>query len=339
MISNRQEMILDILSALFLTTILFFYSFPAHAAETNAAAEAPSSSSSSPSDSPELMKDEDLLIMPTGNKIDPMGSYRSYIVQSGGSLPIYDSDFKDFIDYGATIALGMKKKIMPHVYVTPTLGLTLLTGNWDMSKSRQDIIIEAQSYNTSYGDISPEDVNPVNTGDGYMSGGEAVVTNPEFLQSIDLETSMYMIPLTLNLTYQLHDDGVRKVNPYIGGGIGFCVAKREVESKTLKENSYDGPNYFLDFNDNQTVTGQVLQFFAGIEIPFQKNMKIVADSTTTLYSLKNFDPILSIAYKKPNPAYYVGSDLQTWTLEDPINIGVFDEEFVTSFSLGLVVPF
>jgi len=171
-----------------------------------------------------------------------------------------------------------------------------------------------------------------------MSGGEAVVTNTEFLRSIDLRTSMYIVPLTLNLTYQLHDDGVRKINPYIGGGIGFCVAKRDVESRTLKEKRYAGPNYYLDFNDSQTVTGQMFQLFAGIEIPL-KNMKIVAESTTALYDLKNFDPIVSISHREPVPEYYEGTDIDTVPAENPIDIGVFREEFITSISIGLVVPF
>lgn len=348
MISNRQGLMPKAFFIFFCTAILFISPLPARSAETTTPStqEAPMVSTESasqpvspPVDTPVLIKDEEMLTMPMSKKNDSMEKMRSYIVQSGGSIPIYDQDFRDFVDHGATITLGMKQKVMPHLYATPTLGFTLLNGNWDLEKSRQAITIEEQDYNTTYGDISPEDVNPVNTGEGYMSGGEAVVTNPEFLQSIDLETSMFIIPLTLNLTYQLHDDGVRKINPYVGGGIGFCVAKRDVESSTLKEKRYAGPNYFLDFNSDQTVTGQVLQFFAGIEIPFQKNMKIFAESTTTLYNLKDFDPILSIAYKKPNPAYYQGSDLQTWTLENPIDIGVFREEYVTSLSIGLIVPF
>ena len=275
---------------------------------------------------------------PTGRKVEPMDPMRSYFVQTGGSLPIYDEDFREFVDYGGSVTLGLKKKVMDHLYLMPALGLSILNGDWDWTGQRGSIKIEEQIYNTTYGeytdDLTPEDVNPVNTGDGYMGGGEAVVINAEFLRSIDLQTSMYLIPLTLNLRYQLHDDGVEKINPYLGGGIGVCWAKRDMESRTLKEKQYAGPVYHLDFNDSQTVYGGVLQLFAGIEIPFRNNIKLVAESTTALYDLNKFDPILSIS---PNRTSAI--DPATWSLEDPYEIGVFKEEFVTSLSIGIVVPF
>jgi len=266
---------------------------------------APSEAATPPAAAPAaLPREEDILVQAPSAKEDQLDVMRSYIVQTGGSLPIYDEDFRDFLDYGATVTLGMKKKIMPHLYLTPTLSLTLLNGEWDMNRHREIITVAEQEYNTTYGDISPEDVNPINTGDGYMSGGEAVVTNTEFLRHIDLDTSMYLIPISLNLTYQLHEDGVKKINPYFGGGVGFCVAKRDVESRTLKEKRYIGPNYFLDFNDNQTVTGQTFQLFAGIEIPLKKNIRIFAETSTVLYDLRGFDPILSISHREPIPEYY-----------------------------------
>lgn len=285
-----------------------------------------------------LPSEETILARPMGRKVEAMDPMRSYFVQTGAALPIYDEDFREFVDYGGSVTLGLKKKVMDHLYLMPALGLGILNGDWDWTGQRGSIKIEEQIYNTTYGDytddLTPGDVNPVNTGDGYMSGGEAVVLNAEFLRSIDLQTSMYLIPLTLNLRYQLHDDGVEKINPYLGGGIGVCWAKRDVESRTLKEKQYGGPDYYLDFNDSQTVYGGVLQLFAGIEIPFRNNIKLVAESTTALYDLNKFDPILSIS---PNRTSAI--DPATWSLEDPYEIGVFKEEFVTSLSIGIVVPF
>jgi hypothetical protein len=288
---------------------------------------------------PALPKDELILIQAKDKRMGPMVKMQSYIVQSGGSLPIYDEDFRDFLDYGASINLGIKQKVASHLYFTPMLGFILLNGDWVMNENRDSLHIEAQNYNTTYGETSPENVNPVNTGEGYVNGGEAVITNAEFLQHIDLETSMYIVPLSLNLTFQLHDEGVRKINPYIGGGFGVCVAKRDVESRTLKEKRYVGPNYYLDFNDNQTVTGRMFQFFAGIEIPILKNMKIVAESNTALCDLKKFDPILSVSFVEPIPSGYQGTDMLSFSHEDPIEVGVFKEEFFTSLSIGLIVPF
>ncbi len=295
----------------------------------------------SPSTAPEtsLTREDEILIQSPQKRFGLSGFAQSYSVKTGGAVAIYDEDFRDFVDYGVSINYGLKKKVIDKLYFFPSIGFLMLKGDWDMSNESESILIESEEYFPGYsGDIAAEDINEVNYGSGYISEGEAVVTSAEFLRSIDLSTSLYIIPITLNVVYQPHEGG-KKFNPYIGGGIGFCLARRDVESRVLKDKSFDGPQYRITLDDSETVPGQVLQFFAGFEIPFKKNIKLVAEATTTLYGLKNFEPILEIEYKRPNPAWYEGSDLLTWTLEDPIRIGVFQEEFVTSLSIGLVVPF
>ena len=129
------------------------------------------------------------------------------------------------------------------------------------------------------------------------------------------------------------------MNPYVGGGVGFCLARRESESRAIKEDFFEGPEYRLDLDKSQLVTGHVLKAFAGIEIPFKNNMKLVAEAKTELYGLSSFDPIMKTSFKTENPYWYEGSDLSTWSYEDPLEFGVFKEEFISSFVVGLVIPF
>jgi len=117
----------------------------------------PPQETASPPAAPDAFpKEEDLLIQATGSKADPMHKVRSYLVQAGGALPIYDEDFRDFLDYGASVTLGVKQKVVPRLYITPTLGLVLLNGDWDMNENRGVIAFEEQSYNTTYGDYGDE---------------------------------------------------------------------------------------------------------------------------------------------------------------------------------------
>lgn len=265
---------------------------------------------------------------------------RSYFVQAGGALPIYDEDFRDFVDHGASITLGVKKEITSKLSLLPTIGMLLLNGDWSMENERESVFGGSGIYYPGYPDVTDEEGLPdENMGVGYSAGGEVNILNAELLQHIDLETSLYILPLTLNLVYRLHEEGVKKINPYIGGGMGLCVAWREVESRTLKERYYEGPQYRLTFNDNQTVTGQVLQLFGGIEVPFNGNMKFVANIATALYDLKQFDPIVEISASKTMPSWYEGPTPTTFSYENSFEIGEFREEFVTSASIGVVVPF
>ena len=65
----------------------------------------------------------------------------------------------------------------------------------------------------------------------------------------------------------------------------------------------------------------------------------MAEANTSLYSLRNFDPIMEISYKVPNPDWYEGSDLSQWNYETPLEIGVFQETFISSVMIGIVIPF
>ncbi len=84
----------------------------------------------------------------------------------------------------------------------------------------------------------------------------------------------------------------------------------------------------------------LLNFLGGLNIPVYKKMTFVAEANMTLYDLKSFDPILEISFKRPqNPSNLGGNDVTTWSYEDPMRIGVFSQEFVGNFFIGLVMPF
>lgn len=223
--------------------------------------------------------------------------------------------------------------ILKNLSIRPTIGFVLLNGDWSMQDNRKSLPIYAQEYQSGHADpISAEDVNEENAGSGIISEGTMEILNAEQIRNIDLKTTLYLIPVSLNFTYKpLGTD--KKVIPFIGGGFGFCIANRDVESRTLKEKNLNGPIYNLTFNNNQTVSGQLIQFFGGIEIPFQNNLKLVIEANTTLYSLNNFKPIVRITYTDAS------QQSLNWNKEDPTEIGVFDQQYISSLSIGLNVPF
>ena len=117
------------------------------------------------------------------------------------------------------------------------------------------------------------------------------------------------------------------------------MATREVESDAIKEQSYLGPEYRITLDDSETVFGQLLQVFAGIEIPFKHDIRLVAEASTAMYDLDNFDPVLEVSHRTRNPDNYGGDDLSSFPAEDPVKIGVFEQEIISTFSIGVVVPF
>ena len=267
----------------------------------------------------------------------------SYYLKAGAAMPIYDKKFRDFIDYGADVTLGVAKKLTDKLTITASIGVVMMTGKWSIKGDRQSITIAAEEWpagiNTDpYDYITPEDIDESDYGTSYIGGGEAVITSSENLKSVDVDTTLYLFPITLGALYRFHEGG--KVNPYVGGGIGICMAERSVDSKALKEKYFEGPQYGIKLNDSQTVTGMLLQFVAGFDVPLRKNLTLVAEASTTLYDLESFDPILEVSYQKQSPTPFDGySDITTYSYEEPLKIGVFQEEFVTNISIGLVMPF
>lgn len=337
----------------FIATTILFLTLPAikgFSLQDNPAGENSSgivSGSSSPAPSVALKENETILIQSTQTVQMPSPILNSYFVQAGGVLPIYDEDFREFVDYGASITLGIKREITSRLFLVPTIGMTLLNGDWNSGQEREGIFADSGLYFPNYPDMTdPEDLPDENQGVGYSTGGEGFILSSELLRHIDLKTSLYILPVAINVVYRLHGEGEKKINPYIGGGLGVCVAWREVESRTLKEKYYQatpqgsgGPVYSLTYNDNQTVTGQLLQVFGGIEVPFGGNMKFVANIATTLYDLRQFEPILELSASRPNPAWNEGPQPVTFSYEDSLEVGVFREEWVSSASIGVVVPF
>ncbi len=269
---------------------------------------------------------------------------RFYFIKTGGAVPIFDKTFRSFLDYGASVSLGAGKKFNENLSLSVSLGMMLLTGDWSVGGDRQSIEIAAEEWAPGiYSDpgqttIIAEELPEENLGIGYHSEGEAIITSAESLKRIDVHTDLYLFPITLNALYKFHPVG--KITPYAGGGLGFCMATRDSDSRALKSKYFNGPEYGIRLNNSQTRNGMLLNFLGGFNIPVYKNMTFIAEANMTYFDLKNFDPILEISVKRPqNPSNLGGNDVSTWSYEDPLRIGVFSQEFVGNFFIGLVMPF
>lgn len=288
-----------------------------------------------------LTQDEEILVSGPRKQQFFRDQMFSFSIKSGGAFAMYDSDFRDFFDYGLSISLGAKKKIKEKISFLASLEVIMLRGEWDTGSKRESIILEAEETFPGFNKpgITAEDIPDRNLGSSYHGEGEAIITGAQLLRRIDLDTTLYIVPLSFNVVYEHHGGDRNKINPYVGGGLGFCMAIREVESDTIREQSYLGSEYRIRLDDSETVFGQILQVFAGVEIPFKHNIRLVAEAGAAMYDLDNFDPVLEVSYRTPNPEYYEGDDLSSFPAESPVKIGVFEQEIITSFSIGVVIPF
>ena len=267
-----------------------------------------------------------------------------YYVKTGGAVPLLDTTFRKFIDYGASVSFGVGKKIDDNLSLTVALDAMMLTGDWSIGGSRASVEVASESWDpTTPGQggqttINAEDQNPVNEGIGYSSGGTYQITSSESLKRIDVHTDLYIFPITFNALYKF--DQIGKISPYVGGGLGFCLATRDSDSKAIKEKYFAGPDYIIFLNNHQTVTGMLLQLLGGMSVPIYNKLKFVAEADTTWYDLHSFDPILEISMAKtPNPTSIGGNDVTTYSYENPKHFGVFSEVFVVNIAVGLVMPF
>lgn len=269
----------------------------------------------------------------------------SYFVKAGGSIPIYDKTFRDFIDYGASVTFGVAKKIQSNFSLIASFDFVMMTGDWEVKGDRQSIEVAAQEWTAGIPNdpgqliINPEDAPEDSLGTGYHGIGRGIVTSSENLKTLDVHTDLYLLPFMVSALYQISQES--KIHPYVGLGIGYCIATRDTDSHAIKEKYFEGPDYAILLNTSQTVTGGVAQFLAGVLIPINDKMKFVAEANTTLYDLKSFDPILEISMKKTtNPPFpTTGNDLTTFSYEEPMEFGVFNEQFITNLYIGLVMPF
>jgi hypothetical protein len=262
-------------------------------------------------------------------------------VDIGAAIPIYDKHFRDFVDYGAAANLGIAKRVSSDLIITTSIGAVMMTGEWRIRGDRHSIEIAAEEWTPGIisepGQITvnPEDVPDENLGTGYHASGEAVITSAENLESVDIDTTLYLFPVRIGALYQFSDIG--RIKPYAGGGFGFCLAVRRTDSNALKSKYFDGPEYGIKRRKSQSVTGTLLDLVFGFTVPFKNSMYIKGEINTTLYDLDKFDPVLEVSYEKiidtPFP------DITTYSYENPAKIGVFDEVFITNLTLGLIIPF
>lgn len=295
----------------------------------------------SPAMAAALTQDEEILVTAPRKQHFLRGQAFSYSIKSGGAFAVYDSDFRDFLDYGLSVSLDAKKKIQEKISFLASLEVIMLTGEWDTGSNREPIIMEAEETFPGFNQagITAEDLPDQNLGSSYHGDGEAIITSAQLLRRVDLDTTLYIVPLSFNIVYEHHGGDRNKINPYIGGGLGFCMATREVESDAIREQSYLGPQYRIRLDDSETVFGQLVQIFAGVEIPFKHNIRLVAEASAAMYDLDNFDPVLEVSYNLENPDYYTGDDMSSYNPEDPVKIGVFEQEIISTFSIGVVIPF
>ncbi|HOS97049.1 MAG TPA: hypothetical protein PLU54_05290, partial [Deltaproteobacteria bacterium] len=265
-----------------------------------------------------------------------------YSVKTSGVLPIMDSTFRDFLDYGGSISFGAGKQIKDNLSVSVNMDVVMLTGDWSIQGDTQSIRVAAEEwYPGNYPGvdviITPEDLPDSNLGTSYHGEAEAVIINAENLKKINVHTDMYLFPVSVNALYRIKNTD--RINAYVSGGLGYCVAIRDCNSNSIKGKYFQGPEYRATLKDSQAVTGLLLNLGAGVSIPVYDKLKFVAEASTTLYDLEAFDPVLEISFTKPNPSWYSGSDLSQWSYEDPLRVGVFGEVYVTNVSIGFVMPF
>lgn len=295
----------------------------------------------SPAKATSITQDEEILVTAPKKQQLLRDQTFSYSIKTGGAFAVYDSDFRDFLDHGLSVSLGAKKKIKEKISFLVSLDVVMLRGEWDTGSNRESIIMEAEETFPGFNEpgVTAEGISSENLGSSFHGEGEAIITNSELLRRVDLDTTLYIVPLSFNVIYEHHGGDKKRINPYVGGGLGFCMATREVESDAIKEQSYLGPEYRIMLDDSETVFGQLLQVFAGIEIPFKHNIRLVAEASTAMYDLDNFDPVLEVSHRTRNPDYYGGDDLSSFPAENPVKIGVFEQEIISTFSIGVVVPF
>jgi opacity protein-like surface antigen len=273
---------------------------------------------------------------------------RFYFIKTSGAVPILDKSFRNFLDYGASVSIGAGKRINDNLSISVSLDMVMLTGDWSIGGDRKSIEIAAEEWAsgivntppTNNQTITPEAQNQpdVNLGTSYHSDAEAVITSSESLKRIDVHTDLYLFPITVNALYKFHPIG--KITPYAGGGLGFCMATRDSDSRAIKNKYFNGPEYSIRMNNSQTRNGLLLNLLGGLSIPVYNNLTFIAEGNMTYYDLQTFDPILEISFKTPaNPPSIGGSDISTWSYEDPKRFGAFSQEFVGKFTVGLVMPF
>lgn len=264
---------------------------------------------------------------------------RSYFLKAGGAYACYDEDFRDFLDYGGTISFGIEQQLKKKLSASIVVDLTMLKGKWGTSGDRESIEIAAEEWHPGFYEvpnvvITAEDLPAENLGTSSHGGIVLTIDSADSLKSIDVKTTLYLLPVTVNALYSIHDEA--RFRSYMGGGIGFCLASREVDLIALKEESAGGAINLIKENTHEMVTGIVLHLFAGIEIPLKDRLNFVVEAKTALYDLENYDPVLSVSYRDEsieNPT------VTSFSYQQPLEIGVFQEEFVSSLMIGIVVPF
>lgn len=153
-----------------------------------------------------------------------------YVVSAGGTLPVLDSTFRDFVDYGAMVSFGAGKRVTEKLSITATIGVGMMTGDWSVSGDRQSILVAVEEYYPGYISgpgagivITPEDLPDENLGISYHGEAEAVIISAEALKSIDVHTDLYL-PGCAQCT--LPDQAEGHIRHVCRGGLGFCVATR-----------------------------------------------------------------------------------------------------------------
>lgn len=267
-----------------------------------------------------------------------------YSIKASASMPIHDDDFQDFIEYGFSMSFGVEKQVTPKLSLVGEAELIMMTGNWTIKGDRASIKIAAEEMTYSGnpninivppGEVVPEDVDETQ-GAGYWSGGGINIESAESLKKIDIETTMLLFPVSIN-GYFWPLKG-KKLNPYIGGGIGMCLAQRYADSRAIKDKYFEGPEYFISVNESEFNHGLFIQMFAGVYYPLRNNIIFIAQGKTAFYNMKNFKPIFTVSFKDETRSLEDPS-IVTYSYEKPLEVGIIEDVFISSLAVGLLIPF
>jgi len=245
---------------------------------------------------------------------------KHFAIQAGGLKAIYDEDLRDFVDYGETISFGFEQKINKKFSFVTTVDLMRLSGNYHKYGQR---IINVSSPGT-YTD---------ETGGHYWSGGTLTVINAEALREVSLDTTMYIVPITLGFVRKAQSKG--NITPYMGATVGYSFAMRKVDGRAIKESEYNGPLYIIPVNDKDTVDGMTFQVLSGIEKPLKNGNRLLIEMKLSFLDLSDFNSVFERSLVGYTPWVPPGTTQTFEYYEAPYKIGDLREVWVLGLTVGI----
>ena len=252
---------------------------------------------------------------------DPKDKDKYFLVKFGWVKAIYDDDLRDYVDNGESVSFGVEKKLTKSVSFIAGVDLMRVAGNYHYSGQRGVIV----SY--------PGEYSPGDTGEHYWGGGTLIIRNSASLRELDMDTTMYLMPVTLGFVRRMEKKS--KVTPYVSGSIGYCFARREVDGTAIKEKEYEGPLYMIPIEDTDTENGMAFQVTGGIEIPTRKGRRFIAEAKVSFLDLSDFDAVVEKVLPGYMPWVPPGTTQTFEYYEAPYAFGDLSEVWMLSLMIGV----